>query len=108
MKYVLNAVYRAAAYDEIYRMIIDEMDLTLEDLKSLEDTFYELHDPDLSLSESDIGSNLNIKSAQDNIKERISVLREKVAILHVLQDEIVNTQVFRPLHSSLESDDNPF
>lgn len=110
MRYVLDAVYRAAALDEIYRMITDEMDLTIEDLHSLELAYNDLRDPDLSLASTILADNLNITPAQDNIKERIEVLRAKVNMLRMFKSEIEDSQVigFHLIGYLDQSDDNPF
>jgi hypothetical protein len=97
MKYVLHAVYQAAALDEIYRALQDEFDLSLEDLHSLRETLHDLGDVPIT-ELKDQGGNLNLTPVQDTLKSRISVLEAKVTILYTMTRIIENDcQVVNPL-----------
>lgn len=53
-KYVLDVVYKAAALDEIYKLIQDELDLSKEDLESCKEALRDLGDPDLKFVDTNL------------------------------------------------------
>lgn len=112
-KYILNAVYQAAAVDEIYCMLRDELELSKEDLKEIEQCFYDLGKGEVTFSEINI-PNLNLTAVQDKLSDRILVLREKVCLLHSLMCRIVDNTNYNIIFgcgtaSNIQlDDDEPF
>lgn len=83
MKYLLPIVYQAAALDEIYSLLRDELDLTTEDLKSCSDCLVDLHDPEAKFADVTLlRDNLNLTPVQDTLQERIAVLKAKIVLLN--------------------------
>lgn len=83
MKYILPIVYQAAALDEIYSLLRDELDLTTEDLKSCADCRVDLHDPEAKFTDVTLlRDNLNLTPVQDTLQERIAVLKAKIVVLN--------------------------
>lgn len=91
MKYTLSHVYRAMALDELYHLIDDEFDLTVEDIRACESAMHDLGTENISFSEcTKLRDNLNFHSPQDTLSERIAVLKEKLLLLNVIRKSIVN------------------
>lgn len=91
MKYTLSQVYRAMAMDELYHLIDDEFDLTVEDVRACEEARRDLGTGDISFTEcTKLRDNLNFKAAQDTLAERISVLQHKLIILRELRRSLIN------------------
>lgn len=107
MKYALNLVYAAAALDEICGLLDGEFDLTKEDLQDLDRVYHDLSDPDLTFTDiqPNIKDNLNLVPIQENVRERIQVLRNKLMILHVIKSRLQNIGVGASLDHVLELSD---
>ena len=91
-KYKLPIVYRAAALDELERMLQDELALSVEDLETVRETFRQIRDPDATFSiMMQVRDNLNVLPAQDNLSERVKVLEAKIWLLEHLIKNIENT-----------------
>ena len=106
MRYALPIVYRAAALDEIHRLLKDELALTFEDLDVIRDTIRDISDPEATFSIMfQVRDSLNIKPAQDNLCERMKVLEGKIYLLTHLIENISKTYFCVP---DSELDDCPF
>lgn len=106
MRYALPIVYRAAALDEIQRLLQDELDLTVEDLNSVRDAIRDIRDPEATFGVMcQLRDNLNIKPVQDTLCDRMKVLEGKIYLLTHLIENISKTYFCVP---DSELDDCPF
>ena len=104
MKYQLSGVYRAMALDELYKLLCDETDLTIEDLRECEACRYDLGTSDIAFSDCvNLRDNLNVKPAQERLDERIAVLHEKIGLLQELKNCLINS-CCRRLYCDLNDD----
>ena len=97
MKYLLPLVYQAAALDEIFCLLRDELDLTTEDLKSCSDCLVDLHDPEAKFTDvTKLRDNLNLTPVQDTLQERIGTLQAKVVMLNDFMTMIKTMELSQP------------
>ena len=104
MKYQLSGVYRAMALDELYKLLCDETDLTIEDLRECEACRSDLGTSDIPFSDCvKLRDNLNIKPAQERLDERIATLHEKMVLLQELKGCLIDS-CSRRLHCCAHDD----
>lgn len=84
-KYKLDSVYKALALEDIYKLLSDEYDLVVDDIKSINVCMDDLMNPDLKLSETVLGSNLNLTPTLDTLSEQLEYLCAKKRMLEKLK-----------------------